>query len=295
MSDKKDLLKNFSKTHDFLVCIDSDGCAFDSMDIKHKECFAPNFINHWDLQAVARQAREVWEFVNLYSISRGINRFQAVVTALDLLASRPSVKERGYVSPDLTSLRNWINQTKVLANSELEKVVEATSDPVLKKALDWSLGVNRYVEEIIRGVPPFNGLLPAMEKASEFADLMVVSATPLEALEREWEEHGLVGSVQVIAGQEMGTKAEHIKTVMTGRYDRLNVIKLGDALGDLKSAKDNGVLFYPIIPGKGEESWERFKDEALDLFLKGAYRGKYEDKLIGEFEDSLPDTPEWTD
>ena len=295
VSDKKELLKNFNKTHDFLVCIDSDGCAFDSMEVKHKECFAPNFINHWDLQAVAKQAREVWEFVNLYSSSRGKNRFQAVVIALDLLANRSSVRERGYAGPDLSSLRNWINKTPVLANSELEKVVEATSDPVLKKALDWSLGVNRYVEEIIRGVPPFNGLRPALEKAAEYADLMVVSATPLEALMREWEEHDLTGLVQVIAGQEMGTKADHIETVMTGRYNKHNVIKLGDAPGDLKSARDNGVLFYPIIPGKGEESWIRFKDEAFELFLNGAYGGEYEDKLIAEFEASLPDTPEWTD
>ena len=28
----------------FLVGIDSDGCAFDTMEIKHKECFIPNII-----------------------------------------------------------------------------------------------------------------------------------------------------------------------------------------------------------------------------------------------------------
>ena len=26
----------------FFVGIDSDGCAFDTMEIKHKECFCPN-------------------------------------------------------------------------------------------------------------------------------------------------------------------------------------------------------------------------------------------------------------
>ena len=36
---------------------------------------------------------------------------------------------------------------------------------------------------------------------------MVVSATPGEALEREWREHHLAGLVALIAGQEMGGKA----------------------------------------------------------------------------------------
>jgi len=32
--------------YDFFVGIDSDGCAFDTMEIKHKECFTPNTIKH---------------------------------------------------------------------------------------------------------------------------------------------------------------------------------------------------------------------------------------------------------
>src|SRR5205085_10471008 len=44
--------------HDFLVGIDSDGCVFDSMEIKYKECFIPNFINHYGLQGVSKFARE---------------------------------------------------------------------------------------------------------------------------------------------------------------------------------------------------------------------------------------------
>ena len=39
--------------HDFLVGIDSDGCAFDTMEVKHKECFIPNIINSYGLQGSA--------------------------------------------------------------------------------------------------------------------------------------------------------------------------------------------------------------------------------------------------
>ena len=33
-------------TKEFLVGIDSDGCAFDTMELKHKECFIPNTIKY---------------------------------------------------------------------------------------------------------------------------------------------------------------------------------------------------------------------------------------------------------
>jgi hypothetical protein len=44
--------------HDYLVGIDSDGCAFDTMELKHKECFIPNIINYFELQGVSKYARE---------------------------------------------------------------------------------------------------------------------------------------------------------------------------------------------------------------------------------------------
>src|SRR5690606_18238150 len=81
-------LDNFQKQHDFLIGIDSDGCAFDSMEIKHKECFIPNFIKHMGLQPISKYAREACEFTNLYSKTRGANRFPAYLRALDLLEDR---------------------------------------------------------------------------------------------------------------------------------------------------------------------------------------------------------------
>src|SRR5882672_8015066 len=80
--------------HDFLVGVDSDGCAFDSMELKHKECFIPNIINSYNLQGVSKYAREAAEFVNLYSKSRGINRFPALLEQLDWLRRRPEVMAR---------------------------------------------------------------------------------------------------------------------------------------------------------------------------------------------------------
>lgn len=90
---------------EFFVGIDSDGCAFDTMEVKHKECFIPAFINHFGLAAASRITREVAEFVNLYSINRGINRFPGYLKVLDLLESHPEIVRRGVLIPRMKGLR----------------------------------------------------------------------------------------------------------------------------------------------------------------------------------------------
>jgi phosphoglycolate phosphatase-like HAD superfamily hydrolase len=125
------------------------------------------------------------------------------------------------------------------------------------------------------------------------ADVIVVSATPGEALVREWEEHDIAKYVAVIAGQEMGTKAQHLEYAAKGRYEKNHILMVGDAPGDLKAAMANNALFFPIVPGKETESWKRFCDEAFDRFIKGKYTGGYEQKLIVEFERCLPEKPPW--
>jgi hypothetical protein len=68
---------------------------------------------------------------------------------------------------------------------------------------------------------------------------------------------------------------------------------IGDALGDLKAAKENGVLFFPINPGAEEESWKRFLNEVADLFQCGRYSADFEAARIAEFENFLPAAPPW--
>ena len=68
---------------------------------------------------------------------------------------------------------------------------------------------------------------------------------------------------------------------------------IGDAPGDLKAAKANDALFYPINPGGEIQSWKRLLDEAFDKFINNQYAGRYEENLIAEFHNFLPDTPPW--
>jgi len=293
VADPMQTLKAMKRKSDFFVGIDSDGCAFDSMEIKHKECFIPNIVNYWDMQAISRFAREAAEFVNLYSEWRGINRFPALLMVFDLCAERPECVERGYTAPPVDSLRKWVKEETRLGNPALEAKAAATRDGVLARTLEWSKAVNETIERIVRNVPPFPHVRPGLRRLQEVADVVVVSATPGEALEREWREHDIARYARMICGQEMGSKKEHLQYGAGGKYDAEKVLMIGDAPGDLKAAKANGILFYPVNPGREEASWQRFHDEALDAFLDGRYAGGYEKKLIEEFMTYLPSTPPW--
>ncbi len=286
-------LKEMAPEKDFFIGVDSDGCAFDTMEIKHKECFIPNIIKHWELQPVSKYAREAAEFVNLYSKWRGINRFPALIMVFDLLKERPEVLKRNVSIPEVKSLREWVKTETKLGNPALKKAVEETGDPILEKSLEWSEAVNRTVAEMVKGIPPFPFVRESLEKAVEFADIIVVSATPSEALQREWREHAIDKYVRAICGQELGKKEEHIGLAARGKYKPEHMLMIGDAPGDMKAAKANGALFYPIIPGHEDESWERFFKEAMKKFFQGEYAGSYEQELIEEFDRYLPSTPPW--
>jgi phosphoglycolate phosphatase-like HAD superfamily hydrolase len=277
--------------HDFLVGIDSDGCAFDTMELKHKECFIPQIINHYGLQGVSKYAREAAEFVNLYSKSRGINRFPALIETLQWLQKRPEVQARGVRVSMPHGLVEWIKVETKLANPALAKAAETTGHPDLKQAIAWSKEVNEAVEKIVREVPPFPFVRESLEKLTGKADLLVISATPTEALKREWEEHDLAKYVVDICGQEVGTKKELL--AVAKKYPANHTLMIGDAPGDYKAAQANHALYFPINPGAEEQSWKRFYDEGIDRFLSGKFAGEYQQKLLAEFESYLPEHPPW--
>ncbi|MEY4566190.1 MAG: hypothetical protein RLY14_1160 [Planctomycetota bacterium] len=278
-----------SPKHDFFVGIDSDGCAFDTMELKHKECFIPNIINYYNLQAVSKYAREAAEFVNLYSKSRGINRFPALVESLDWLARRPEVAARGIKVKVPDALRNWCKTESKLGNPALEKLVKETGDPALTEALKWSIAVNDSVAAMVRGVPPFPKVRESLAGLSAKADVIVCSATPTPALKAEWHEHDIDRYVVEICGQEAGSKKEILTNAK--KYAPGKSLMIGDAPGDYAAAKANNVLFYPINPGHEEVSWERFFSEGMKKFFDGSFAGDYQQTLLAEFDKYLPELP----
>ncbi|MCF8223974.1 MAG: HAD hydrolase-like protein [Bacteroidales bacterium] len=292
--DYRTKLKNLQPGKDFFVGIDSDGCVFDTMEVKQKEFFIPAGIKYFDLFAISGLVRETWEFVNLYSVHRGVNRFPALLKVFELLGQREEIKNLDYKLPDLTALKEWISQENILGNQSLRTYYKQNPEPGLKKVLDWSESINTEIAGWLKGVLPFDHARSSLEKIREQCDSIVVSQTPLEALEREWKQNKLDKLVRMIAGQEYGTKTEHIALAAKNKYPDNRILMIGDAPGDLKAARDNNICFYPVIPGKEAGSWDKFYNEALEKFIRSEYRGKYENALLEEFSWALPVDPPWS-
>ena len=281
----------FSPQHSFFIGLDSDGCVFDTMEVKQKECFFPAFVQHFGMKDAMVQARETWEFVNLYSKTRGVNRFKAAVNTVDMLATRPEL--RGLSMPSVEGLREWTRREPRLGEAALREEFHRQPHPDLERALAWSEDVTEAVKRIVRDIPPFPGVMDVLESAGPRADLMVVSQAPTEDLQREWVEHGIAHHVQCIAGQERGSKGDLLSGATLNRYQRHHVLMVGDSPGDLAAAQKAGALFFPIVPGREEESWKRLNQEGLERFFDDRFAGEYQDFLLEDYDAALPELAPW--
>jgi phosphoglycolate phosphatase-like HAD superfamily hydrolase len=286
-------LKNIPHKFSTLVGIDSDGCVFDSMTVKQKEHFHPLIIRHWQLEQCEKELRACAEFVNLYSKNRGINRFPALLYTFELFAEYPGVRDSGIDLPRTGALKAYVESGLPLGNPTLNDEVKRSGDPELKRLLEWSLAVNEDINRNMREIPPFEWARKALCMADGRSDVIVVSQTPEEALIREWNLHDIHRHVYLIAGQELGTKKEHLAIAAGDKYDARRVLMIGDAPGDYKAAAANGSLFYPITPGQEEHAWQRFCEESYDKFLAETFDGEYQQRLLDDFNASLPDHPPW--
>ena len=276
------ILDNFNKQKDFLICIDSDGCAIDTMDIKHIKCFGPCMVTEWNLEEWKEPILERWNEVNLYTLTRGINRFKGLAVALI------EINEKYITIEGLDEFVRWTEETKELSNESLEVEIEKTNNICLKKALEWSKSVNKSIDLLSDDEKcPFEGVKEAIILAKKVADIAIVSSANEKAVLDEWNKHGLLENVDIVLTQNIGSKSYGINKLIAKGYSRNNVLMVGDALGDLKAAEENEALYYPIMVRKEKESWIRFSKEALERFTSNSYYGEYQEKVIAEFKENL--------
>ena len=284
---------DFKPKKDFFVGIDSDGCVFDAMEIKHKECFIPNTVNAFRLQTVSRFAREVHEFVNLYSKWRGLNRWLNIIRTMDMLREHPEVKRRGFEVMQLDGVRGFVESGTKLSDAGLFSYMKDHHEPDLQVGVQWSSDVNAAIERIVHGMMPFTPVKPSFQALAPEADLACVSATRNVDLAREWTYAGILDDVELLCGQEVGNKEQILRMTASGKYPKDHMLMMGDAPGDLAAAHATGALFFPINPGYEADSWDRFYNEGYKKFLDGTFAGDYEAELIREFEALLPEVPPW--
>lgn len=272
---------DFEKKHDYLVCIDSDGCAMDTMNVKHLKCFGPEWIRQYGLEEVKQEGLEYWNKVNLYSGTRGINRFKGL--ALGLLWA----KDKGYEIEGLEDFITWTKETEELSNPSLLAACQRVNNPCMEHALLWSIHVNRAITDLPKEDKPFAHVKETMDAMCLRADLAAVSSANGEAVETEWSKHGLKEDCRTLLSQEAGSKAFCIGKLLESGYAPKKTLMVGDAMGDLDSARRNGVWFFPIVVNKEGESWLRLKEEAFPKLLAGTFEEEYQNRLLKEFKEAL--------
>ncbi|HSR87470.1 MAG TPA: hypothetical protein VLL07_00835 [Pontiella sp.] len=288
---KNDLI-NFLPQFRTFVGIDSDGCVFDTMEIKQKSHFHPAIIRHWGLEAIEPQVRAAAEFVYLYSIYRGLNRFLGLCKTFELLSDWPEARAHAAL-PDPADLRAYCDSGLPLSNATIKAEAEGTGSRLLAEAYEWSVMLNEDIDQNMPDPPPFPGVEKALKHIHENSDVIVISQTQSVALLKDWYRDNLAKYVSVIAGPELGSKIDHFTMAAVNRYPSNAILMIGDAPGDMATAQAIGCNFYPIQPGREVESWQRFMDEACSAFLSGGFSQDYQKQLNSEFKALLPRTPPW--
>lgn len=265
-------LMDFIKSKEYLLCVDSDGCAMDTMNIKHVECFGPCFADEW--QVKDREAvLERWNEINLYQLTRGINRFKGLARIL---------REMFPGDPEVAAFKSWTDSAKELSESAVEAQIKAGGGHIFEKALAWSRATNKAIAALPDDKKrAFNGVYEALKAAGEHFDIAIVSSANYDAVTEEWERCSLLQLVDCVTTQKDGSKAHCISQLLAKGYSPSNVVMVGDAPGDMEAAESNCVQFYPILVNREEESWSR-----IIPALKVVLNGKKLD-LKGQFIENL--------
>ena len=260
----------FTRKHDYLVCVDSDGCVMDTMNCKHFHCFGPCMVTEWGLETWKDEILDRWNVINLFSMTRGINRFKGLAMALG------EIDKKYKPIVGIAALQHWADTAPALSNDGVIKAAAAAEDAdaklVFEKALSWSKAVNAAIVELDESLKvPYEGAKEGLAAAHTFADVAMVSSANRDAVEEEWGKFGLLEHTDIVLAQDVGSKAACIAAMLKFGYDPNKVLMVGDAPGDCDAAEKNGVHYYPILVNHEKESW----DEAIAVAFGKLQSGEY--------------------
>ena len=264
------IFDSFERKHDYLVCVDSDGCVMDTMNCKHFHCFGPCMVTEWGLEEWKDAILDRWNVINLFSMTRGINRFKGLAMALG------EIDKQYKPITGIAALQHWVEVAPALSNDGVAKAAAEATDAdaklVFEKALNWSKAVNAAIVELDEALKvPYDGAKEGLAAAHIFADVAMVSSANRDAVEEEWGKFGLLEHTDIVLAQDVGSKAACIKEMLKFGYDINKVVMVGDAPGDCDAAEKNGVHYYPILVNHEKDSW----DEAIAVAFGKLQSGEY--------------------
>lgn len=276
------------------VALDSDGCVVDTMAAKQHGFLQPMMIEALGLRGEAADLYRVCaDYVNLYSVTRGISRFKAILLNFETYNAHPRVRALGLPPLPTADLRAFVASGLPLGNPGLDRWLAGHPSEDLALIRRWSRAVNDAIVSSGTVFPAYEGARAALRLMHGRSETGIVSQSPEAVLREDWGRQGLLGYVSRVAGQETGLKVKQLTLLTDGRYPRGAVLMVGDAPGDLEAARDFGCRFFPILPGHEEASWKTFADNVYPAFAQGAYTPEAEAAHTEAFLRLLPDTPPW--
>ena len=264
------IFDSFVRKHDYLVCVDSDGCVMDTMNCKHFNCFGPCMVEEWELGQWREEILTRWNEINLFSMTRGINRFKGLAMALG------EIHQKYQPIAGVQALQHWADTAPALSNDAVAAAAEQAEDPdaklVFQKALSWSRAVNAAIVDLDESLKiPYEGAREGLAAAHGFADVAMVSSANRDAVEEEWGKFGLLEHTDIVLAQDVGSKAACIREMLKFGYAPEKVLMVGDAPGDCDAAEKNGVHYYPILVNHEKQSWEEAVAAAFGKLQSGDY------------------------
>lgn len=263
------------KKEEYVFCVDSDGCAMDTMTYKHQLFFGPLAADVFNVEAREIFLKE-WDKINLYSKTRGVNRYVGLVMGLEF------AKISG-----IENLQNWVDTTDSLSNASLEKAIAENPSDDLKKALDWSNKVNRSIKNYEGDALAFSGAVEGLDALHELGKVFVVSSANKEAVEEEWNDQGLMAHIDDLYCQDRGKKEDVIAGLIEEGYAVDKIMMIGDSPGDLSAAEQNGVAFYPILVGDEANSWKALANSVGKAFAEGNFTEEDQKQAVAQFWGNL--------
>ncbi len=264
------IFNTFEKKQDYLVCVDSDGCVMDTMNCKHFHCFGSCMVTEWELEEWKDAILDRWNVINLFSMTRGINRFKGLAMALG------EIHAQYKPIPGIEALQHWADTAPALSNDAVSAAAAAETEPqaklIFEKALSWSKSVNAAIVKLDENLKvPYESAREGLAAAHTFADVAMVSSANRDAVEEEWGKFGLLEHTDIVLAQDIGSKAACIAEMLKFGYDPDKVMMVGDAPGDCDAAEKNGVHYYPILVNHEKQSW----DEAIAVAFNKLRSGQY--------------------
>jgi phosphoglycolate phosphatase-like HAD superfamily hydrolase len=227
-------------------------------------------VTEWGLEEWKDAILDRWNVINLFSMTRGINRFKGLAMALG------EINEKYVPITGIAALQHWADTAPALSNDAVAKAAAEAEDAeaklVFEKALSWSKAVNASIVKLPEELKiPYAGAKEGLAAAHQFADVAMVSSANRDAVEEEWGKFGLLEHTDIVLAQDVGSKAACIAEMLKFGYDVNKVVMVGDAPGDCDAAEKNGVHYYPILVNHEKESW----DEAIAVAFGKLQSGDY--------------------